>query len=307
MNFRKKTVTKIRWRDFRALRKRLHAHVYKLSYEIGPRNLQHYSALNKTQAYITEQMILHNSNFLIQQYHYEKKMISNLIVEKIGQHRPDEIIIVGAHYDTVLDSPGADDNATGIACLLELIRLLHNYNNQRTLRFVAFTLEEPPFFGTDQMGSDVYARSCKEKNENIVGMIALEMLGYYTEKRRSQNYPLPDMVGQYSDRGNFIAVVTNDQYGQLAIDFAEKIKEVSLIKTKTIIPNFHIHGIDLSDHSSFWKYNYPAIMITDTAFYRNPHYHEVSDTIDTLNFKYFTRAVYALGYALKKLDQQDMI
>jgi hypothetical protein len=307
MNFRKKTVTKIRWRDFRSLRKRLYAHVYMLSNEIGPRNLQHYSALNKTQAYITEQVILHNSNVSIQQYHHEKKLISNLIVENIGQHKPEEIIIVGAHYDTVLDSPGADDNATGIACLLELIRMLLQYNNNRTIRFVAFTLEEPPFFGTDQMGSDVYARSCKEKNENIVGMIALEMLGYYSEKRRSQNYPLPDMVGQYSDRGNFIAVVTNDQYGQLAIDFAEKIKEVSLIKTKTIIPNFHIHGIDLSDHSSFWKYNYPAIMITDTAFYRNPHYHEISDMIDTLNFKYFTRAVYALGYALKNLDQQDMI
>ncbi|UCE05160.1 MAG: M28 family peptidase [bacterium] len=307
MNFRKKTVTKIRWRDFRILRKRLYTHVYTLSNEIGPRNLQQYSALNKAREYIAEQMTLHSSNLFNQQYHYNKKPINNLIIEKVGQKLPDEIIVIGAHYDTVIESPGADDNATGIACLLELIRLLHNYNNQRTLRFVAFTLEEPPFFGTEQMGSNVYARSCKEKGENIVGMIALEMLGYYTEKRRSQNYPLPDMGGQYSDRGNFIAVVTNDQYGQLAIDFAEKIKEVSLIKAKTIISNFHIHGIDLSDHSSFWKYNYPAIMITDTAFYRNPDYHEVSDTIDTLNFKYFTRAVYALGYALKRLDQQDMI
>jgi len=307
MNFRKKSVIKISWRDFLTLQKRLYTHVQVLSDEIGPRNLQNYLALNKTRDYIAEQMILHTKNFSIQQYPYEKKSISNLIVEKIGQNAPDEIIVVGAHYDTVLDSPGADDNATGIACLLELIRLLHQYNNNRTLRFVAFTLEEPPFFGTEQMGSNVYAKSCKVKDENIVAMIALEMLGYYTEKRRSQKYPLPDMKGQYSDKGNFIAVVGNEESRRLANGFTEKITKASHIKSAAIIPHSHIHGIDLSDHSSFWKYNYTAIMITDTAFYRNPHYHEISDTIDTLNFRYFTRTAHALVYALKKLDQQDVI
>jgi len=297
----------IRLRDFLALRRKLYSHVYTLSSEIGPRNLQYYSALKRSQDYISEQMTIHYSNFFIQQYHHEKKSVNNLIVEKIGQTVPGEIIVVGAHYDTVADSPGADDNATGIACLLELTRLLHNYDNQRTLRFVAFTLEEPPFFGTKQMGSDVYARSCREKKENIVGMIALEMLGYYTGKKRSQKYPMPLMKDHYSDRGNFIVIVGNGQSRQLAGDVAKHIKKASLIETRTIISPPYIHGIDLSDHSSFWKYDYPATMITDTAFYRNPHYHEVSDTIDKLNFRYFTRVVYSLAYALKKLDQQKII
>lgn len=307
MNFRTKSGLKIRWRDFHALQKRLYAHVNVLSNEFGPRNLQHYSALKKTGDYIATQMAQHNINFSTQQYCHGKKSIKNLIVEKLGQDKPDEIIIVGAHYDTVLDSPGADDNATGIACLLELIHLLHHYDTNRTLRFVAFTLEEPPFFDTEQMGSNVYAKSCKEKAENIVAMIALEMLGYYKERRGSQKYPLPDMIGDYSDKGNFIAIVGNDQSRQLGIDLAEKMKEASLVKTRTIIPNSPIHGIDLSDHSSFWKYNYPAIMITDTAFYRNPHYHESSDTIDKLNFRYFTRLVFSLAYALKQLDKKELL
>jgi Zn-dependent M28 family amino/carboxypeptidase len=307
MNFRTNSSIKISWRDFHSLQNRLYAHVNVLSNEFGPRNLQHYSALMKTSDYIARQMTQHNINFSTQQYCYGKKSIKNLISEKLGEDKADEIIIVGAHYDTVLDSPGADDNATGIACLLELVRMLHNYDMNRTLRFVAFTLEEPPFFGSEQMGSNVYAKSCKERDENIVAMIALEMLGYYKEKRRSQKYPLPDMKGHYSDKGNFIAIVGNNHSRQLGIDFAEQTKEASLVKTRAIIPNSPIHGIDLSDHSSFWKYNYPAIMITDTAFYRNPHYHESSDTIDKLNFRYFTRLVFSLAYALKQLDKKDLL
>ena len=307
MKIRKKTILKIRWRDFRNIQNRLYSYVDVLSNEIGPRNLQHYSALNKASDYITEQMTQQQNNFQEQQYVYNEKAIKNLIFEKPGQYKPGEIIIIGAHYDTVLDSPGADDNATAVACLLALIRMLHHYDNHRTIRFVAFTLEEPPFFGTEQMGSRFYARSCKEKDDNIVAMIALEMLGFYSEKRGSQKYPFPDMRGQYSDQGNFIAVVGNDQSHQFGIDFAESIKETSLIKTETIISGSTVHGIDLSDHSSFWKYDYPAIMITDTAFYRNPHYHEASDTIDKLNFKYFTRLVFALANALQKLDIEERI
>ncbi len=305
MNFRRAPEIKVKWRDLRILHRRLYHHVNVLSYEIGPRNLIHYSALDKARQYIVEQMMSFNSNFTFQQYCFEKKLFQNLVIEKIGDRIPEEILIVGAHYDSVMDSPGADDNATGIASLLEIIRLLQNYVNQRTLRFVAFTLEEPPFFGTEQMGSHVYARSCREKNENIVGMVALEMLGFYTERKKSQKYPSYDMKDHYSNKGNFIAVVGNEDSRQLTINFAEHLKKTSLIKTETIIPFSRAHGIHLSDHSSFWKYQYPAIMITDTAFYRNPHYHEITDAIDTINFRYFTRVVYSLAHALKKLDQQD--
>ncbi len=307
MNLRKESDTKTSRRHLRILRKRLYAHVDVLSNEIGPRNLEHNSALNKTCEYITQQMKLSNHRFSTQQYYYQRKPIQNLILEQLGQKKAEEIIVIGAHYDTVVDSPGADDNATGIACLLELIRMLHNYNNNRTLRFVAFALEEPPFFGTEQMGSYVYAKSCKENDENIVAMIALEMLGFYSEKRGSQKNPSPHPKGQSTDKGNFIAVVGNNQSRQLGIGFAEKLKETSLIKTETVIPNSQIYGSDLSDHASFWKYKYPAIMITDTAFYRNPHYHEASDTIDQIKFRYFTRLVYALAYAVQQLDAEESI
>ena len=307
MKFRKKSKLKISWREFRKIYNRLYTYVDVLSNKIGPRNPQHYDALKKASDYIADQMTKGNNTLKVQQYVYDNKKFKNLIFEKPGNSKSDEIIIIGAHYDTVLDSPGADDNATGIAGLLALIRLLHHYDSHRTLRFVAFTLEEPPFFATEQMGSYVHARSCKDQDENIVAMIALEMLGFYTEKRRSQRYPFPDMKGRYPDRGNFIAVVGNDQSRQLGINFTEKIEEASIIKTESIFPISTAHGIELSDHSSFWKFDYPAIMITDTAFYRNQNYHENSDTIDKLNFRYFTRLVFALCYALRELDQADSI
>lgn len=307
MTFRNSTRPSFKVREFISLRRRLYAHVKMLSNEIGPRNLQHYSALKKAQDYITEQMTIYNSEFSTQHYRTGKKAVNNLIIEKVGQSKPDEIIIVGAHYDTVMDSPGADDNATGIACVLELSRLLHNYANQRTLRFVAFTLEEPPFFGTEEMGSDVYAKSCKNNNENVAGMIALEMLGYYSERKRSQKYPFPDLKNHYSDRGNFIALVGNSRSEHLVNGLAKYAKKPELIRIRKLVSPAHFHGINLSDHASFWKYEYPAIMITDTAFYRNPYYHEVSDTIDKLNFRYFTRTVLSLLYALKKLDRQQIL
>jgi len=307
MKLKNRTATKIRWKEFVTLRKRLYQHVYTLSASIGSRSHQEYSALKKTLDYIAEQMALLDNNFSFQPYRHEKKSFNNLIVEKPGQKLADEIIVIGAHYDSVFDSPGADDNATGIACLIELTRLLQNYPNQRTFRFVAFTLEEAPFFGTNLMGSDVYASSCRAKNEHIVGMIALEMLGFYTEKKHSQKYPVATMKDSHFDRGNFIAIVGNEKSQQLADDMDRHIKKHLLIKTRKIVSPPYIPGVSLSDHASFWKYDYPAIMITDTAFYRNPHYHEVSDTIDTLNFKYFTRFVFSLAFALQELDQQESL
>lgn len=292
-------------KEFKSIRDNLHLHVDTLSNEIGPRNSQYYPALLKTYHYIEQQMSKYNSELSIQDYHYEKKDYHNLILEYQGNELPDEIIVIGAHYDTVLNSPGADDNASGIACLLELIRLLHQYQTKRTVRFVAFTLEEPPFFGTEQMGSYVYARSCRNKNENIVSMIALEMLGFYTEKRNSQKHPFSHANQQYPDKGNFIALISNEKSHHLNKLFTSYIKETSLIEAHSYIPNHYTPEIELSDHASFWKHDYPAFMITDTAFFRNPNYHEVNDNIETINFRYFTRLVFSLIHAIKRFDQQD--
>lgn len=293
--------------QFRSIQKELYQHVNVLSNEIGSRNSFQYSALAQAAYYIKKQMSQYDSNLLLQEYQIENQKFYNLVLEKPGEIVPDEIIVIGAHYDTVLNSPGADDNASGIACLLELIRLLQNYSNRRTIRFVAFTLEEPPFFASEQMGSQVYARSCRAKNENIIGMIALEMLGYYTVKKNSQKAPFKDLKGKYSDKGDFIAVVGNESSRPLTEKFTASLKHTSLIKTELFIPFSYLPEIELSDHSSFWKQNYSAIMITDTAFYRNPNYHEAGDTIDTLNFRYFAKLVFSLVSALQLFDQHDII
>ena len=303
--FRKYKKLILNRREFKSIRNHLHRHVLMLSNEIGPRNSSHYPSLRKAYHYIEQQMSKYNSELSIQEFQYERRTYHNLILEFPGSELPEEIIVIGAHYDTVMNSPGADDNASGIACLLELVRLLHPYQNKRTLRFVAFTLEEPPFFGTEQMGSYVYARSCREKNENIACMIALEMLGYYTEKRNSQKQPFPHANRHYPDRGNFIALISNENSHHLNKAFASYLNETSMIPAHSYTPNSYLPGIELSDHASFWKNDYPAFMITDTAFFRNPNYHEVNDSIETINFRYFTRFVFSLIHAMQRFDQQD--
>jgi len=285
------------------LQDNLFDHVNYLSETIGPRNLDYYASLKKASQYIFQKMAEYGIEPVLQNYKCKGKQVNNIIAEKRGERFPDEIIIVGGHYDTVMDSPGADDNATAIAAMLEMIRLLKDFPNQRTIRFVAFTLEEPPHFGTGKMGSLVYAESCYKKRENIIGMIALEMLGYFTDEPMSQQYPFPAMRMVYPERGNFIAVVGNKQSEELTIKFADSLKETSLVKTETLIGDASVPGVDLSDHASFWQYNYPALMITDTAFYRNSYYHSTEDKIEYLNFKVFAKLVYALALAIKKLAQ----
>ncbi|MBC8183396.1 M28 family peptidase [candidate division KSB1 bacterium] len=287
------------------LQENLIDHVNHLSEVIGPRNLDYYSSLNKASQYISQKMIEYGAEPVLQNYKCKGKLVNNIIAEKKGARFPDEIIIVGGHYDSVMDSPGADDNGTAIAALIELIRLLKDFPNQRTVRFVAFTLEEPPHFGSGKMGSLVYAKSCYKKKENIIAMIALEMLGYFTDEPMSQQYPFPEMLMAYPERGNFIAVVGNKQSEELTNKFADLLKETSLIKTETLIADASVPGVDLSDHASFWRYNYPALMITDTAFYRNPYYHTTEDKIDFLNFKVFAKLVYGLAFAIKKLNESQ--
>jgi len=304
MNFNNQLKSSLPEKELKNIQDNLTRHVEVLSIKIGQRNLGNYYSLNKSSQYIFQKMTEYGAEPIFQNYKCKGKQINNIIAEKKGERFPDEIIVVGGHYDTVMDSPGADDNATAIAALIELIRLLKDFRNQRTIRFVAFTLEEPPHFGTGKMGSHVYAKSCYKKKENIIGMIALEMLGYFTDEPMSQQYPFPEMRMVYPERGNFIAVVGNKQSEELTNKFANSLKETSLIKTETLIADASIPGVDLSDHASFWRYHYPALMITDTAFYRNPHYHTTEDKIDYLNFKIFTKLVYGLSFALKKFDQQ---
>jgi hypothetical protein len=214
---------------------------------------------------------------------------ANVVVE-VGGEGSDEVVVVGAHYDAVRNTPGADDNASGVAGLIEVARAFADASPERTLRFVFFANEESPYFRTDGMGSLQYARRAREAGESIVAMLSLEMLGYYTDEAGSQEYP-PLLSWFYPDRGNFIGFVGN-------FSSREVVKRsIGTFRRAVDFPSYgfagpgFVPGVGLSDHSAFWMVDYPALMVTDTAFYRNPHYHRPSDRPETLDYGRFGRVV----------------
>jgi Zn-dependent M28 family amino/carboxypeptidase len=194
------------------------------------------------------------------------------------------MLVVGAHYDTVAGSPGADDNASGVAGLLELARLASEKPMKRTVRFVAFSLEEPPVFMTSRMGSYVHAKGLRDEGAVLFGMVSLEMLGYYRSEKGSQLYPSSLFRLFYPDRGDFISFVGNLSSRAFTLAVTKAVRECCSIPVESLNAPSLIPGVDFSDHRSFWKFGYPAFMITDTAFYRNPNYHSAGDTAETLDY-----------------------
>jgi len=216
----------------------------------------------------------------------------------------EEIIVIGSHYDTVSGSPGADDNASGVAVLLEVARLLQGFRLEKTLEFVAFTNEEAPFFRTSAMGSAHYVRSALRQNKKIIFMISLEMLGFYTDHPASQSYP-PFLRFFYPNRGSFIAIAGNLSSRAYVKEMASLFRDNTDIPLEALaLPRF-VPGIDFSDQLNFWKEGIPAVMITDTAFYRNPHYHLSSDLPQTLDYE--KMAEVTKGLLLYLLDQGKVI
>jgi Zn-dependent M28 family amino/carboxypeptidase len=257
--------------------------------------------LEKTVNYITSELSHYGYDVSFQPYKFEGKTYKNIYAEIKGKKRPEEILVIGAHYDTVTGTPGADDNASGIAGLLEIARLLHDKSFDKTVHLVAFVLEEPPLFRTEFMGSYVYAQTLKKKGKDIQGMICLEMIGYFTDKPRSQHYPLSSFRWLFPDTGDFIALVSNLQSRGLLSRVKDAFKRdtdlpVESLSTFSIIP-----GIDFSDHRSFWEFGYEALMVTDTAFYRNPNYHGISDTYETLDYTSMAKVVLGLISAIEEL------
>jgi Zn-dependent M28 family amino/carboxypeptidase len=208
----------------------------------------------------------------------------NLIVEIPGASRAKEIVVIGAHYDSVDDSPGADDNASGVAALLALARRFAHEKPARTLRFVAFANEEPPHFQTETMGSLRYAHRCHERGETVVAMISLESLGYYKDAPGSQQYP-PPLAALYPDRGNFLAFAGNLDARALVFQSARAFREATPFPAEAAVLPQLIQEVGWSDQWSFWQFGWPAMMITDTAPFRNPNYHMVSDLPDTLDYE----------------------
>ena len=194
-----------------------------------------------------------------------------------------ERIVVGAHYDVCGEQDGADDNASGVAGILQLARLLKDKSLKYRIDLVAYSTEEPPYFGTKNMGSYVHAKSLFDEKVPVLGMVSLEMIGYYSDEENSQRYPVGLLKMFYGDRGNFITVVQKSFGGKFARQFKRMCFDNNSLPTKSFSAPSFFGGIDLSDHRNYWKFGYSAIMITNTSFYRNHNYHKITDQLSTLD------------------------
>jgi Zn-dependent M28 family amino/carboxypeptidase len=237
---------------------------------------------------------------VVQDFIVEGKIVKNLEVEIMGKSLSKEIVIVGAHYDSVIGCPGANDNATGVAAVLEIARILTGRELPRTVRFVAFVNEEGPFFQTENMGSLVYARRARKQSENIVAMLSLETIGYYSDEKGSQRYPFPFSFF-YPSTGNFIGFVGNTSSRALLHQSISSFRKHTSFPSQGVAAPGWMTGIGWSDHWSFWQEDYPAIMITDTALFRYAHYHTPQDTPDKVDYARMARVVAGLRRVIVEL------
>lgn len=248
------------------------------------RNWTNTTELNRAGNYIFAEFSKHNHRVSKQTFSDNRKEYFNVISSFGPDNAPR--LIIGAHYDVCGNQQGADDNASGVSSILEISRLFSQLNQTLEIRvdLVAYTLEEPPFFRDFMMGSAVHARSLKEENANILGMISVEMIGYYSSERGSQGYPAKIMKLFYPGKANYISLVTKFGGGNLLKRVKKGMKSQKDVPVRTIKGPITIPGIDYSDHLNYWKHGFSALMITDTSFYRNSNYHEVSDIPNTLNY-----------------------
>jgi Zn-dependent M28 family amino/carboxypeptidase len=255
-----------------------------LAGEIGERNVWRYAALRRAAEYIESQLRAYGYSPFRQTYDVSRLPVSNIEGTLEGTSPDAGIIVLGAHYDTVGECPGANDNATGVAALLDIARRLAGTRPQRTVRFVAFVNEEPPFFQTAQMGSLVYANAARARGVRIAGMLSLETMGYYSSERGSQQYPADEMRALYPDVGDFIGFVSNEESRELLEAAAGAFSSRSRVPLQAAAMPAGMPGAGWSDHWSFWQAGYAALMVTDTAPWRYPHYHTPHDTPDKLDF-----------------------
>ncbi len=271
---------------------------------IGPRPPQRPAAIEGASAYIERELTAIGDSVKREEYEALGRSVWNLIAERPGTTRPEEVVIVAAHYDSLECTPGADDNASAVAMLIEVARALAGRSFRRTLRFIALTCEEPPYFNLGLMGSQIHARGCRERGENIHAMLALEMVGYYRDEVGSQSLPpgIPrGLRWLFPRRANFLAAVANPKSAGLLWPFRRGFKRGTKLPLFTVALPESIREIRLSDNSSFWDQGYRALMITDTSFLRNPHYHQPSDTPETLDYDRLAEATRGMAEAAGRL------
>jgi len=283
-------------------KEKLHKHVYKLSVDFFPRDHTHVANLDKAALYIKTELEKHSSHVRYQDYEVDGKRYRNVIAE-FGPKSKSRIV-VGAHYDATSTTPGADDNASGVAVLLEVAALLSREKSKSRIELVAYTLEEVPHFRTPYMGSYVHAHSLKKNNVDVSLMISLEMLGYFSDQPNSQKYPVPALKYLYSDTGNFVTVVS--RFGQASVTrkFKRYLAMNTSVKVYSINAPATLPGIDFSDHASYWEVGYNAVMLTDTAFYRNYQYHLSGDTHDKLDYARMAAVATGVYRALVMLSSE---
>ncbi len=246
------------------------------------RHFMNTPALNDVAAYIIKEFSNSADSVFYQTFQINGQSYRNVVAVFDGTSP--ETVVIGAHYDVCGMQNGADDNASGVAGLLEIARQLKDAPLSNRMELVAYTLEEPPFFRTEHMGSYVHAKSLIDSKTQVLGMISLEMIGYFSDTKRSQEYPLGILKLVYGNRGNFITLVNKFGKGKFAAHFTRKFKQTAKIRTKRFAGPKLLPGVDFSDHLNYWSFGFSALMITDTAFYRNKNYHMATDTIDTLDF-----------------------
>ena len=279
---------------------RLEAHVRMLSETLTPRDEGHPENLDRAAAYLRQEFERAKAAVVSEQPFEAGGQTYRNVIASFGP-RTNELIVVGAHYDTAGALPGADDNASGVAGLIELAYLLGRTPPTARVELVAFALEEPPYFRSPLMGSAVHAASLRSQGFAVRAMLSLEMIGYFSDQPDSQQYPFSLLKAFYPSRGDFIAIVGKLDQGGTVRRVKKAMTEASPLQVYSINAPRLIPGVDFSDHLNYWNEGYDALMITDTAFYRNPHYHTSADTPETLDYERMASVVQGVYAAVLSL------
>jgi len=264
-------------------------HLTQITKTEKPRHHKNLKELNEVAQYIYGVFQKYADSTYYQTYKIGEVEYKNVVC--VFGSKNSKTVVVGAHYDVCGNQEGADDNASGTVGLLELARMLKDKKLNHRIEMVAYTLEEPPYFRSEYMGSYIHAKSLQNSNKDVYGMVCLEMIGYFDDQKKSQDYPIGILSLIYGNRGNYITLINKFNKGKLARKFAKGFKKNALIKTKKFTGPKFLPGIDFSDHLNYWKFGYSALMITDTAFYRNKNYHESTDKMNTLNISKMAKVI----------------
>ncbi|PYO94075.1 MAG: aminopeptidase [Gemmatimonadetes bacterium] len=282
------------------LRDELKRHVTALAHDIGVRSDHEYANVGRAAQYIERTLSALGYQVSLQEFSAYDRTYRNIEATLRGTNRPQDVVILGAHYDTAKEAPGADDNASGVAGVLALARIFAAERQARSVRFVLFPNEEPPSFPTANMGSRHYASAARDRNDQIVAMLSIESIGYFDTDKGTQRYPFPLNLA-YPDVGDFIGFVSNLSSRSLLHRAIGAFREHATLPTQGAAAPSWVPGVWWSDHWSFWRVGYPAIMITDTAPYRNPFYHTPQDTPDKLDYDRMARVVHGLTHVVRAI------